>query len=128
MGDIESLLERANGGDEEAQNRLAELAIEQGYSEEEVGAAESWDAVQAMAMAPKPEVIEGDEAAEEEAVEEVSAPSVGEVWGYQPAGAKKPVDCEITSVDLKKETATLKNLTNPKMVYKAVPFSALIGG
>lgn len=124
QGDIDTLLERANDGEEEAQNRLAELAIAQGYSEEDIEGADSWDAVKAMAEAPKPEDAEEVEE-EEQTAEGSETPEVGEVWDYTPKGSKKPVSCEVTAVNVKKDTVTLKNLSNPKLLYKDVPFSEL---
>ena len=126
QGDIDTLLKRANKGDEDAQNRLSELAIAKGYSEEEVEQADSWAVVKEMAVTPKEEESEEEETDEEDnSEEEGNDPNEGEVWNYIPAGQKKPVECEVVEVNSKKKTVKLKNLTNPKTVYKDIPFSKL---
>lgn len=83
------------------------------------------------------EVDEEEEEEEDEEEEESDEPSVGDVVDHtvevvvvnkktkKKTRQKKKVSCEITAVNAKKETATLKNLDDGKTVYKDVPWGDL---
>jgi hypothetical protein len=150
--DLDSLAEAADGGDEDAKKRLTELAEAAKLDEDEVGAAENWGAVADMIKAatapasPSEDEEEGgegsteEEASEEESVEEEPVeeftPETGGVYYYRPLvtnpktgkkdRAKKAIECETVTVDLKTKTATLKSLNDGKTKYVKVPFDMLL--
>ena len=116
QGDVDSLLERANGGDEDAVAELVRLAVAAGHEESAVEAAESWEAVA--------EMVKGGSGQQEGGI------VVGAVVTYTPTNPKtkkpgKAVRCEVTAID--GDTATLKNLEDGKTQYKAVPLGSLAG-
>ncbi len=111
FGDLDSLLAAAKDGDEDAQVRLKDAAVSQGFTEDEVAEAPDWETVAKMAAGEVKAEGEGDEAAEE--------PEKESVWTYRPVDPKtkkkgKAVECEVTAVDRKSRTVTLRNLDNPK--------------
>lgn len=115
--DLTALGEAADGGDTDAVNQLTDLAVVAGLDINDFG---PWsDLAAALAAA-------GDEGA----VEDNSAPAVGEVWLYKPYDVKtkktatKAVKCLVESVDKKKETVTLKNAAT-KQAYSNVPWAKL---
>ena len=139
-GDLESLVERANGQDEAAQGELAQLAEKAGWTEEQVGDASSWEEVREMIESGGPPT--GDDGGEttedeppqteEEPEPEAAVPEKGDVYHFTPIDAKtrkpgkKTFVCEVTNVDSKKKTVQLKNLDDAKTVYKDVSWDALI--
>jgi hypothetical protein len=62
---------------------------------------------------------------EEDEEEEEFAPEKGDVYGYKPKGKRKPLDCTVTAVFVKKETCNLKSITDDK-VHKGVPWVKLL--
>lgn len=117
QGDVDSLLERANGGDEDAISELVRLAVAAGHEESAVEAAESWEAVA--------EMVKGGAGAADD-----SGITVGAVVTHTPVNPKtkkpgKSVRCEVVAVT--GDTATLKNLEDGKTQYKAVPLGSLAG-
>jgi hypothetical protein len=120
--DLDQLAEAADQGDVQAQSRLSELAGEAGISEESVQEAASFADVAEMIRASESDQQEGTDDAEELVIKK------GNVCHYHPIGkdkkpSKKPVECEIISVDNTKKVCTLKSLEDGKTVYKAVKFS-----
>jgi hypothetical protein len=114
QGDVDSLLERANGGDEDAVAELVRLAVAAGHEESAVEAAESWEAVA--------EMVKGGSSQQEGGI------VVGAVVTYAPMNPKtkkpgKAVRCEVTGVN--GDTATLKNLEDGKTQYQKVPNGSL---
>lgn len=134
--DLEAVLEAANNGDEDANQQLKDKALELGIDESEVDNAESWDAVAEMIREK-----EAGGTAEEEPEPEEFVPKVLDVYFYQLIDLKtkkptvdpktkkpsKPVEVEIKTVDPKKKTCTVKNLSNNQL-YKDVPFDRLKEG
>lgn len=120
--DLDDLLARANDNDTEAQDALKAICYEKGYTEEDCDGADSWEQVKGWA--------EGD--AKEEGSEEPEqfVPTKDGVCKYHPIDQKtkkpaaKAVDCKVVSVNSKKATAEIRNLTT-KAVYKDVPWSEL---
>ena len=106
---------------EDAQNKLRNLALAAGHSEEEVDGADSWEQVAEMITA----------SAAPPAEEEKKDPSKGEIYFFRPVDAKtgKPVkrvvEAEVTVVDKKSKTVTLKDIVNPKLTYSKVAWDAL---
>jgi hypothetical protein len=102
------------GGNDEAEAKLEELAAAAGVPEEDVTKAADWNAVA--------ELIKAAYAGAEGGDEQVSAePTKGQVVSYKIADPKNPkksklTKCEITSVNTKAGTVTLKNLTTGKPV------------
>lgn len=127
-GDIDSLAERAAADDKEAQVQLKEHAVNAGWDADEVDNADSWDDVLNMVKNPKEG---GGEEAEEPQEEQIK---VGDVYKYRPAvkgpggketKAKKAVEAKVTAINAKAGTVDLKNLTDGKSIYKAVPVGEL---
>ena len=58
------------------------------------------------------------EDSETEAGEDGGQPEKGDVYLYQPKGKKEPIECEVTAVNEKAETCSLKGLTDAKPYYK----------
>lgn len=132
FNDLDSLAERADGGDTDAAAELAEQAANAGIDDEVVTNAESWGDIVALIKGESGEETEGEEVVEEEEVieEEASGPSVGDVVTYKPLdkATKKPgkaVKCEIVEVDGEAGKVTIKSKTKPPVTYKGVPVSKL---
>lgn len=129
---VEELVTAANAGDTDAQQMLNDRALAAGCPEEDVTNAADWEAVAALIEAAGTTAEEGGGEAEWK-------PEVGEIYQYKVIDpkTKKPVidaktkkekkaeEVEITAVDEAKKLVNLKNLTNTKLVYKAVPWDAL---
>lgn len=119
--DFVALGEAAAGGDVEAMTALQEAGTERGLNEPDF---DSWES---FAEAIASTEIPGEEGEAEEEAPEIQK---GDVYHYSPIDpktkkpVKKPVECEVLSVDEKTETVQLKNL-DTKAIYKGVPFSAL---
>ena len=140
--DIDSLMEAAESGDEEAQLKLKELGKAVGLTNKQIDSADSWTAVGEMIQEKQAESTEGaeeedeaeeDESEEEEAGEEV-VPEVEQTFLYKPkvnnprtkAPYKSPISVEVVSVNSKKKTCSLKSLDNAKVTFDNVPWSELI--
>jgi hypothetical protein len=52
-------------------------------------------------------------------------PKVEGVYNYFNPKTKKTIECEVTAVNSKSKTVTLKSLTDGKTVYANIPFSEL---
>lgn len=130
--DLASLVVKADKGLESAQEALSAAAAQAGYSEEEIDDAANWKVVYNMIQNPKQEETVEDETTP--ADEEGDTPNVGDVFRYSPmiSDKKNPkkkfkgpaIECQVTAVDQKAETVTLKNL-DTKVIYKDVPFAEL---
>lgn len=112
---LDELAEAADGGDDDAQQRLGDLAAEEGVPEDQVTGAASWAAVAELIRAARGEGAQ--------------SPAVGTCWKYAPVNARtkkagEPVPCEVVAVA--DGHVTLKNLANPKMIYKNVPVAQLL--
>lgn len=129
--DFDTLIEAANGGDEDAQKQLQAAALEAGASQEDVDNAPDWSAVANLAQAQATE--------EEQPAEETPfKPAVREVYFFKPTvkdaksgklvKAKKSVECEVKAVDEKGETVNLLNLDDKKTQYKGVKWADLESG
>lgn len=141
--DLDSLKERADRMDKSAMQRLEQLAMEAGMTDEDFEKA-NWEEVVEFINNAGTGLEEDPEAEPEETtVQDANTdsdwkPSVEDVYAYripdpktgQPMKDKKtgkekpPVDCEVLKVDTKKRTVTLKNMTDEKE-YKDVSWDAL---
>lgn len=136
--DLDTLAKAADkkgGGDAavDAQEKLKEIATSAGVEDDAVENADDWKDVVRMIR----EAQEGGESSngetEEEAEaeeEENPAPQVGEAYGYQlidpktkkplvdpkTKKVKKPIEVEVTKVDTKTQTVTVKNLEDDKVL------------
>lgn len=119
--DLEALAEAADGGDEDAQTALGEMATEAGISEQQIVKAKDYAALVKLIQDATGEA--GEETTEEAATE--FTPEKDMVVYHRPKGGKKPVECEVVAVNEKKRTASLKNLDNPKLIYKDVSWDAM---
>jgi len=115
--DLSELAAAADGGDEKASIKLANIAQENGVTVEQIDSVETWTEVVSM-------IEGGGEEEEEEEEEEAQPPKKGDVYLYKGPGVKKARDCEVTAVFAGKELVNLKDLTTEK-VYKSVPWSKL---
>lgn len=124
---LEALAEAADGGDEDAQTALGEMATEAGISEQQIVKAKDYAALVKLIQDATGEA--GEETTEEEEEGEEAAteftPEKDMVVYHRPKGGKKPVECEVVAVFAKKRTASLKNLDNPKLIYKDVSWDAM---
>jgi hypothetical protein len=128
--DLASLYELAEAGDSDAQTKLTELAVAAGHAEDDVNAAPNWQAVLDM-------IGSGDGGGEttetSEEAEEPWVPKKGDTYRYEvkdpknPKKAGKLTEVEVTVVDAKAETVSLKNLEDAKKTYTKVPWTALKG-
>lgn len=131
--DLDALAEMAKGKDgveevEDARNKLSELAIEAGKTEEEVDNADSWEeVVEWIREAEGNTEPEG----EEEEEEPETLPKLKEVWKTRltdpktKVKSKKLTQVEIVKVDADKEVVDVKNLVDKK-IYKGIPFAELV--
>jgi hypothetical protein len=141
--DLDSLAKRANTGkDDDAEQRLTDLAIEAGASAEDIENAADWTLVVEMINNPPPTAPDEEEETPEEPVveepeEEVEPiPEKGQLYSFKPMDsktkqrAKKAVEVEVVEVDTTKKTVKLKNLDNPGLVYTGIKWELLgkIGG
>lgn len=134
QGDIDSLVQRAENEEEAARDRLTDMAIKAGYTQAEIDEAPNWAALSEMILAPREE---GTTTATEEAAEETTeewVPEVGNVVMYKPINpktkqpAKDAVECEIVVVNPTNQTANLKNLDKPGVIYTQVKWDRIEGG
>lgn len=109
--DFEALGTAAEAGDQEAADKLDELRQAAGMSDEEYGNT-GWEALATWLS----ENSGGEEAG--------SAIEVGNVYGYKLAGATKPTDCEV--VTLEDDKVTLKNLTTGKVILNKMKKPLLV--
>lgn len=145
--DLDSLLARANNQDGEAKTRLTEMAVGAGFSETEVDAADSWEAVLEMirhgkpttksegkAKEKEPEKISGESRGNTPSKEEKGkawVPAVGDTPKYAPPGKKagsklKPVDVKVLSVDESDSTVNLASVADKKIKFNDVSWDELI--
>lgn len=129
--DLDSLAERADGGDADAIGELVNLAEAGG-----IDTADGSDWANSASYADAVELIKaaGTDAQTEEP-EPTFEPEKGKVYSFHPVVkdakgketiAKKAVEVQVTAVYKKSETVDLKNLTNPKLVYKGVAWDKLV--
>jgi len=120
-----------NASDEAAMNKLSELAAEAGIPDDQVANAANWAAIAAMIEAAKKGGATATASATTTGAE--WKPEVGEVYLYKPVNpktkkpAEKGVECEVATVEEAEQTVSLKNLDNPKVVYKKVKWDSLEG-
>lgn len=113
--DLDALATAADGGDEDAQAALIELAEEAGLDHESFPL---W-----VDLAAELQSGEGGEEEEEEE-ETVEAPEKGVAVYHKPKGARARVECTIQLVNMETKVCTLKNLDDGKL-YKAVPWGVI---
>jgi hypothetical protein len=136
FGDLDSLLERANEQNREAEKTLTEFAVKAGMSIKEVKEADSWQDVVDYIRSQSSTSREGEEGAGDEPEWE---PEVNSHYLYAPINPKtkkpdidpkkkKPITVEVsvTAVDKDSRTATLKNMDNKKILYKNVPWDSIL--
>jgi hypothetical protein len=121
--DIDTLLEQANADDADAQNNLTDLAKNNGWGEQMIKDATTWEEVAEMAR-NSPDGGGDDDTTE--AAEEWK-PTKGATCKYKPPGGKNMVACEVTAVYGKNKTVDLKNLKT-QAAYKGVSFADLVTG
>lgn len=119
--DLAALGLAADGGDDDAINRLTELATEAGLDPNNSETYPDWDTLaRTLAGVGNPDLVEG------EAEEAPWKPEAGEVYHYKPIDLKtkkpaaKSVECEVMSVDEEKQTVTLKNLDTGNIIKDAL--------
>lgn len=132
--DLDALAKAASGKGKSAdlaQVELERLAVEAGHSEEAVGEAQNWaEVVELIRGGSTADAAEEEEptSSDEDSAEDF-VPEKEQVFAYYPVvngkKAKKAVEVEVTAVDAKSKTATLKDLDNTKVSYKSVPWGDL---
>lgn len=142
-GGLTELAELADGGDEEAMEKLRQIAIDNGIEEgpeanapaDTINGATSWAAlVDMIVSAQDGSGATPDDSATPEAPAE---PSKGDTCKYTVRDAKgqpvknprtkKPnvIDAEVVSVDKRTKTVTLKNLVDGKTMFKGVKWDQM---
>lgn len=130
--DLDELVEIASGADQlqalEAQNRLKEVCDSLGITDEEYDNAPSWQALGEL-IQERQAGEEGGEA--EEGGTNDTGPQVGDVVKYRPVDPKtnkagKLDEYEVVSIDLKSQTARLKNTTTGIQLKALAPLDKLI--
>ncbi len=127
--DLDSLYKRAINEDDPAdslaaQKYLQELAEKEGMSDADFSAA-SWEDVRNFLKG------DGGESSGSVGADEKEEPKKGDIVGFLPPDPKKKgkfldkVECEVTFVDTKAETVTLKN-NSTKKVYKDVSWESIV--
>lgn len=133
FSDIDSLASKAQDGDEEAQNKLNEMASDLGISQKKLDDASDWLEVGKLIESKKDNQSEEEEEQsepQEDVEEEVTEyiPKVGDACSYRPIGKDKkpgkPIECEVTKVAKSTKVVTLKNLTDMSKIEN-VPWSRL---
>lgn len=133
FGDLDSLAERADAQDAKAQDQLKAIALKAGISEEDFDASKTFqDAKEMILNVGKTDGGEEriEEGSEGEPEPEPRTIKKEDIWMYQVPTfdgktkrwlpAKKAVECEVMSVNVKERTCTLKVLDTGKIVSTAV--------
>lgn len=122
--DLEALGKEADDEDEDAQERLTELAEE---AELDPGDFKTW-AKLATALAKLSDDEDGDddegEDDDSEGDDDEGEPEKGGVYKWKPPKKKKAIDVEVTAVQKKKQTVTVKDLATDK-TFKGVDWEKL---
>ena len=116
--DLAALAEAASNGDQEAADRLGELAKAAGISEDDYNQM-SWD--EAVAA------IQAAQGTEEEVEEEEFTPAVTEIYKVVLESGKPAVECEILAVFEEKRTVNIKNIDTGKS-FKGISWDKLQNG
>jgi hypothetical protein len=143
FGDLDSLAEKADAEDKQAQKSLEAMAMKVGVPREAVKKARSWADVAALITAAgQPDDEEEEEVEDEdegtEVTEEASpddsddgeedewdGPVVGDMYSYRIG--KRLADVEVLEVNAARQTVTVKNYSEPKgPPLKGVKWSQLI--
>jgi hypothetical protein len=142
FGDLDSLAEKADAEDKQAQKSLEVMATEAGVPKDAVKKARSWADVAALiAAAGQPDDEEEEEGGDEDESTEVTeggspddsdeeedewdGPVVGDMYSYRIG--KKLADVEVLEVNAARQTVTVKNYSEPKgPPIKGVKWSQLI--
>jgi len=123
--DVRELATMAENGDDGAVQKLQDIALALGISEEEWGATPNFGAAADLI-----EARQSGEGGGEAAEEAPPVPAKGDVYEWFPVDPKtkkplkKAVEVEITGVDAKTETVTAKR-SDTKAVVKGIKFSEL---
>jgi hypothetical protein len=120
---LEDLVNMADQGNDEAIDELTRQALELGMTQEEVDTATSWQSV-AEYISQQLEEQGGEGGGD--GTQNGWAPEKGEMYPYKPSPrAKKPIECEVISVNEGAQTVTLRSAVDKKTMYKDVPWGAL---
>jgi hypothetical protein len=118
-GSVEDIVELVAAATENEEgpeaDRLTELAIQFGKTEDEVIAMAAWSDVGDFICSKM---------AGENSTDAEDNPAEGETYLFKAPRMKSPIECEVTEVNNEAETVTLKNLKNGK-VYSNIPWSKL---
>jgi hypothetical protein len=123
--EIIELAEQADADDEDAAVKMTDLALSNGITAKQIEKEyENWAAVAEAIISNRTEQSGDDEGEPEDTG--TTTWSKGDVCKYKAKGLKKAVEMSIIAVDEAKEMATLKNLDNPKLIYKGVKWSDML--
>jgi hypothetical protein len=144
FGDLDSLAEAAEGGDDGAVEKLTQLALDAGVTQKQIDEADSWASVVELIGGeaegtgheepeePEPPEQTGTEDVPEEVTEEEDdTPKVEQVFSYRPVDpatkkkAVKPTQVEVTAVNAEKKTCDVKSLSDRKKGWRGVKWDAL---
>lgn len=123
QGDIDSLAEAADGGDDDAAEKLSDQAKAMGISAKQIKDADNWTALAELMKAAGGGP--GSEPADDD-----SEYKVGSCWGYDFKNTKtkrvQTLECEIDVLN-PDGTADIHSLDDPKVKFKSVPLASLKG-
>jgi hypothetical protein len=144
FGDLDSLAEAAEGGDDGAVEKLTQLALDAGVTQKQIDEADSWASVVELIGGeaegtgheepedPEPPEQTGTEEVPEEVTEEEDdTPKVEDVFSYRPVDpttkkkAAKAIQVEVTAVNVEKKTCDVKSLSDRKKGWRGVKWDAL---
>lgn len=132
FGDLDSLAEAADGGDDGAVEKLTQLALDAGVTQEQIDEADNWSSVVELIGGAGEESEAPEETATEEVTEEEDGtPKVEQVFSYRPVDpttkkkAAKAIQVEVTAVNTEKKTCDVKSLSDRKKGWRGVKWDAL---
>jgi hypothetical protein len=118
--DLDALAAAAETMDQDAQDKLTEMAKTLDISDEAIEETKSWVEVVALIraayLAPAAEPAEA-----------WAGPKVGECYFYKPPKAAKAIETMVMAVDAGSRLCALKNAVDKKTLYKGISWDALEG-
>ena len=131
--DLDALVTKAEKKDKTARKELTDLALAAGFDQDAIDSAEDWAAVATMIREGS-----GGGSGDEAPADEPFVPDVGSVYFVTQTDPKtgkpivdpktkrpKRIEVEVTKLDKKGETATVKDLNSGKVLPKSVAWSDL---
>lgn len=119
---IRNLADAAAEDDEESMQKLSDMARDKGLDPESY---DTWQECAEAILGASADSKES-EGSDEGQDDEPKIPAKGDSYRYKPKGKTKAIDVEVTAVNTKAETVTIKSMVDGKTLFKDVPFDKLI--